>query len=203
MAEAPTLFFDIGGVILTNAWDTETRRLAADTFSLDFSEFETRHEMLKTAFETGRIGLDVYLLRAVFHRTRPFSIDEFQQYMYEQSKPLEALEWIRALASKGKCRLFSLNNESREMHEYRVRTYKLHQVFDGFCASCYLGQAKPDAGIYAAAIGIAGCARTRAVIVDDRSMNVEAAEAAGFQAIKYEGLEKLKSTLRETYGVEA
>lgn len=201
--EAPTLFFDLGGVLLTNGWDTETRRRAADTFGLDYAEFQTRHEMLKTALETGRVGLDAYLLRTVFHRTRRFTMDEFQQFMYEQSKPLEALEWVRALAATGGCRLFSLNNESRELHEYRVRTYRLQQIFDGFCTSCYLGLAKPDAGVYAAAMGIAGCPRTRAVFIDDRSMNVEAAEAAGFQAIKYEGLEALRARLREAYGLEA
>ena len=52
MPVAPTLFFDIGGVVLTNGWDTGTRKRAAETFGLDYPEFQTRHEMLKTAFET-------------------------------------------------------------------------------------------------------------------------------------------------------
>lgn len=203
MHDVPTLFFDIGGVILTNAWDTDRRKRAAEAFNLDFQEFQTRHEMLKTAFETGRIGLDTYLLRAVFHRSRPFTMDDFQEFMYAQSEPLEALEWVRALAATGAFRLFTLNNESRELHEHRVRTFKLHQVFDGFCTSCYLGVVKPDASIYSSALGIAGCPRSRALFIDDRPLNVEAADAAGFHAALYRDVDGLRRVLKETYGFEA
>ena len=56
MARLPTLFFDVGGVLLTNAWDHPARKRAAATFALDYQEFQTRHEMLKTAFETGRVA---------------------------------------------------------------------------------------------------------------------------------------------------
>ena len=56
MARVPTLFFDVGGVLLTNAWDTAARQRAAAAFGLDYPEFQTRHEMLKTAFETGRLS---------------------------------------------------------------------------------------------------------------------------------------------------
>ena len=48
----PSYFFDVGGVLLTNGWDTGARKRAAETFGLDYPDFQTRHEMLKTAFET-------------------------------------------------------------------------------------------------------------------------------------------------------
>ena len=35
MPGRPTLFFDVGGVLLTNGWDTAARRRAAETFGLD------------------------------------------------------------------------------------------------------------------------------------------------------------------------
>ncbi len=162
MAEAPTLFFDIGGVILTNAWDTAARNRAAEAFGLDNVEFQTRHGMVKTAFETGRLSLDGYVKKTVFHRSRTFSPDDFKTFMYSQSKPLtEALTWVRELAASGKYRLYSLNNESRELHEYRVRTYKLDTVFRGFCTSCYLRDVKPDEDIYLNALGIASCGHAR------------------------------------------
>src|ERR1051325_10277438 len=101
MADLPTLFFDVGGVILTNAWDTAARKRAVEAFGLDYAEFQRRHEMLKTAFETGRLGLDSYIHKTVFHRSRPFSPEDFQAFMYSQSQPLdEAFDWIRALAAK-------------------------------------------------------------------------------------------------------
>src|SRR5690606_38483687 len=158
MPRIPTLFFDVGGVLLTNAWDTPTRKRAVEAFGLDPTDFQTRHEMLKTSFETGRLSLKSYIHKTVFHRSRTFSPDDFVAFMYAQSKPMgETLEWVRALAGSGRCRLFTLNNESRELHEYRVRTFGLGSIFRGFLTSCYLGQAKPDEGIYLAALGIAGC----------------------------------------------
>src|SRR4051794_585724 len=112
MADVPTLFFDVGGVLLTNGWDTGSRRRAAETFGLDFPEFQTRHEMLKTAFETGRLSLDAYIRKAVFHRARSFAPEDFKVFMFNQSQPLgETLEWVHALARSGHCRLFTLNNE--------------------------------------------------------------------------------------------
>lgn len=203
MLDKPTLFFDIGGVLLTNGWDTACRKRAADRFGIDYPEFQTRHEMSKTALETGRITLETYLHRTVFHRPRPFSVDEFQEFMYSQSQPLEeSLDWVRTLAARDSCYLFTLNNESRELHEYRVRTFKLHQIFRGFLTSCYLGQVKPDEGMYSAALGIASCSKTRALFIDDRALNVEAAVAAGFQAVQFTGVAALREFLGQ-HGIDS
>jgi putative hydrolase of the HAD superfamily len=204
MSQTPTLFFDVGGVILTNGWDTAARKAAAEAFGLDYPEFQTRHEMLKTSFETGRLTLDAYVRKAVFHRSRPFAPEEFQQFMYTRSQPLDGgatLEWLRALAASGQYRLYTLNNESRELHEYRVRTFKLGEVFRGFLTSCYLGQVKPDEAIYLNALGIAGCPRERAVFIDDRELNVEPAQALGLHAVRFTGLDPLREALQE-FGVE-
>ncbi len=195
---APTLFFDIGGVLLTNAWDTGARRRAAETFGLDYPEFQTRHEMLKTGFETGRITLDTYLNKAVFHRPRSFKPETFKEFMCHQSQPIgETLEWVRALARTGNCRLYTLNNESKELHEFRVRVFQLDTIFRGFLTSCYLGQAKPDEGIYLSALGIASCSGADAIFIDDRALNVEPALALGLNAFQFEGLDSLRAYLKD------
>jgi putative hydrolase of the HAD superfamily len=198
MAQVPTLFFDVGGVLLTNAWDTAARKRAAETFKLDYQEFQTRHEMLKTAFETGRLSLEIYLRKTVFHTHRDFTPADFCDFMFRQSQPLgETLEWVRALARSRFCRLFTLNNESAELHEYRVKKFQLDAIFRGFLASCYLGQVKPDEGIYLSALGIAGCDRNDAVFIDDRPLNVEPAHALGLSAVVFQGLDSLRDFLRE------
>lgn len=201
MTEAPTLFFDVGGVLLTNGWDTPARKRAAELFGLDYPEFQTRHEMLKTAFETGRLSLDAYVKKTVFHRERDFAPEDFQRFMFESSQLLgDTLDWVRSLADSGKYRLFTLNNESRELHENRVRTFGLASVFRAFFTSCYLGQVKPDEDIYVNALGIAGCGPERAVFIDDRPLNVEPAHALGFNAVLFQGLDDLRARLRE-FGV--
>lgn len=202
MADVPTLFFDVGGVLLTNAWDTASRKAAAQHFQIDFQEFQTRHEMLKTAFETGRLSLQTYMNKAVFHKPRSFTPEDFREFMHSQSKPIEdVLDWLRTIAARRKYRLFTLNNESRELQEYRVRTFRLHEIFECFFTSCYLGQAKPDEGIYLNALGIASCGRHHAVFIDDRELNVEPAQALGLHAVQFTGLDALREFLRG-HGVE-
>jgi putative hydrolase of the HAD superfamily len=201
MADRPTLFFDVGGVLLTNGWDTGARRRAAEHFRLDFPEFQTRHEMLKTAYETGRLPLEGYIRRAVFHRARDFRADDFKQFMFACSQPLgDTLEWVRALARSGRCRLFTLNNESRELHEHRVRAFQLDTIFSGFLTSCYLGQVKPDEAIYLNALGIAACGQQDAIFIDDRALNVEPATALGLNGVLFQGLDGLRESLRQ-FGV--
>ncbi|MBX6315533.1 MAG: HAD-IA family hydrolase [Isosphaeraceae bacterium] len=205
MPQVTTLFFDLGGVLLTNAWDTGARKRAAAAFGLDYQEFQTRHEMLKTAFETGRLTLDDYVRKAIFHRPRPFSPEDFKAFMFSQSQLLgggETLEWVRTLAAAGRYRLFTLNNESRELHEYRVRTFGLDAIFLAFFTSCYLGQAKPDEDIYLNALGIAHCPSERAVFIDDRALNVEPALALGLNAVLYQDLDALRAYLKD-HGVTA
>jgi putative hydrolase of the HAD superfamily len=122
--------------------------------------------------------------------------------MYAQSTPIgETLDWVKGLAASGRYRLFTLNNESRELHEYRVRTFGLGSIFRGFLTSCYLGLAKPDEGIYRAALGIAGCAPADALFIDDRALNVEPALALGLDAVHFQGLEPLRAALAER-GIE-
>lgn len=196
MSTARTLFFDVGGVLLTNGWDTAARNRAIEAFGLDALDFHTRHGMVKTAFETGRLSLDAYIEKTVFHVERPFSREEFRALMLDQSQPLgETLDWVRKLAAGGMHRLFTLNNESRELHEHRVRTFGLGSIFRAFLTSCYLGQVKPDEEIYRNARGIAGCGAGDAIFIDDRPVNVETAIRLGFRAIRFQDLDTLRAEL--------
>ena len=196
MSESSTLFFDVGGVILTNAWDTPARERAIAAFGLDAVDFHARHGMVKTAFETGRLSLDSYIQKTVFHVERPFSPADFRAFMFQQSRLLgETLEWVRSLAATGRHRLFTLNNESRELHEYRVGTFGLCSVFQAFLTSCYLGQVKPDEDLYRNALGIAGCHAGQGIFVDDRPVNVETALTMGLRAIRFENLDQLRAAL--------
>jgi putative hydrolase of the HAD superfamily len=50
-------------VLLTNAWDHTQRTAALKHFDLDEKEFHSRHEMVISSFERGKISLDEYLDR--------------------------------------------------------------------------------------------------------------------------------------------
>ena len=79
MPKISAVFWDIGGVLLTNAWDHKQRKQALQQFQLDETEFEDRHEMLVSSFERGKINLADYLERTVFYRPRPFTEDALKK----------------------------------------------------------------------------------------------------------------------------
>ena len=99
MPKISALFFDVGGVLLSNAWDRAQRLHALQNFNLDEVEFDDRHDMLASSFERGKISLDEYLDRTVFYRPRAFTRKAFRDFLFSLSQPdREALDLARALA---------------------------------------------------------------------------------------------------------
>jgi putative hydrolase of the HAD superfamily len=196
MAGISSLFWDNGGVILTNGWDRSSRRAAVEKFHLDWADFEDRHELMLSAFESGRATLDEYLRRTVFYRERPYTADQFKQFMFEQSQPFpEALEFLGKLAGTRRYRLAALNNESLEINEYRIRKFHLRDYFAAFFSSCYLGVRKPDAGIYSLALKITQCDPAECILIDDRGLNLECARELGMKTIQFQNTGQLRDEL--------
>src|SRR5882757_6707080 len=93
-----TIFTDIGGVLLTNGWDSASRKKAVEIFKLDGAETESRHHLTFDTYEVGKLTLDDYLKRVVFYKRRNFSPDDFKKFMFSQSKPYpEMLALLREL----------------------------------------------------------------------------------------------------------
>ena len=191
------ILFDVGGVLLTNGWDTRERALAIETFHLDPADFEARHHAVYDAWERGAISVKAYLDATVFNEPRSFSPDEFFAFMLTQSKllPDGALGTLKELSASNKYMLGALNNEARETNEYRFEKFGLRSYFKVAFSSCYLGLRKPDIIIYQRALDILGRPPERILFIDDRTENVAGALKAGMRAIRFEGEEGLRREL--------
>src|ERR1022692_2776735 len=197
------IFWDVGGVLLTNAWDRTQRIAALEHFRLDEEEFHDRHEMVVSSFERGKISLDEYLERTVFYRNRPFTRVEFRDYMFSLSQPMpEVLAFARGLASSGKYFMGTINNESRELNLHRIETYGLREIFRLFVSSCFVGLRKPESGIYRLAIETTQIKPEQCCFIDDRALNLECAANLGMRTIQMQTLEQLREELRKL-GVKA
>ncbi|MGA8270318.1 MAG: HAD family phosphatase [Candidatus Sulfotelmatobacter sp.] len=197
------IFWDVGGVLLTNAWDHTERAAALEHFRLNQKEFDARHEPLVSAFERGEISLDEYLDRAVFYCDRPFTRDEFRDYMYSLSQPMqEVLAFARALAESGKYFMGTINNESRELNLYRIEKYGLREIFRLFVSSCFVGLRKPESGIYRLAVEITQINPEECCFIDDRALNLECAAKLGMRTIQMQAIAQLREELGKL-GVKA
>lgn len=198
MPNITAIFWDVGGVLLTNAWDREQRKHTLDHFQLDEAEFSDRHDMVVSSFERGKITLKEYLERTIFYRPRPFTPKQFEDYIYSLSRELDgSLEFARGLARSGKYLMSTINNESRELNLYRIQAFKLREVFNFFVSSCFVRLRKPEDGIYQLALDLTERAPEECVFIDDRPLNLDAAARLGMHVIRKEGRDQLKQDLQE------
>jgi putative hydrolase of the HAD superfamily len=193
------LFWDIGGVLLSNGWDRDQRRAVVTQFGLDPEDFQERHKLIVPELEMGRMTLGDYLDQTVFCHPTSFDREAFVDAMQAQSVPNgPALDLLRQLT--GQLRMYALNNESRELNEHRRRKFELGDMLLAFFSSCYLGLSKPGPAIYRLALDLAGVQPGQAVMIDDRLQNVEAARSVGMQAIQFRDAAQVRAEL-ERLGV--
>ena len=193
-----TIFFDIGGVLLTDGWGHDSRRAAADHFGLDWEEYRDRHEKVAHAIETNRMTLDQYLNRAVFYRPRSFTRQEFRGFIFAQSQPKpESIEIAKQLAASKTSFMATINNEILELNSYRLEKFGLRAIFPVFFSSCFLGLRKPDEAIYRTALQITQRNAGECIFIDDREVNLECPREMGFKTILFREADQLRSQLHE------
>jgi len=194
------IFFDIGGVLLSNGWGHESRQAAARKFGFDYVEMNYLHEFIFNVYEIGSITLDEYLNTTLFYRPRNFTKEEIKDFMYDQSVELpDTLQWLKQWKRKNtdRFRFISINNEGRELNEYRISKFRLHDFFDAFVSSCEVGMRKPDPGIFKLAMGIAQAKPEECIYFDDRIILVEAAAKTGIESHQHKNFESTKSILEQ------
>jgi putative hydrolase of the HAD superfamily len=192
------IFLDIGGVILNNGWDRTMRSKAAEKFGLDYDELNERHHLTFDTYEVGKLSLNEYLKRVVFYESRPFSMDEFQEYIFRQSKEIpEMISLVSKLKSAYSLRIAAISNEGREITEYRIQKFKLDRLIDFFISSCFVHFRKPDVDIYRIAMDIAQVRPEQAVYIDDRPMFVDVASDLGIRGIAHTSLDETREALED------
>ncbi|MBC8151506.1 MAG: HAD-IA family hydrolase [Bacteroidetes bacterium] len=190
------LFLDVGGVLLTNGWDRNARRRAAQAFNLDYEQLNERHHLTFDTYESGKLSLDDYLERIVFYEPRPYTPADFTTFIMEQSQPFDdMIELVCRLKPQYGLKLVAVNNEGREINGYRIAKFGLDKFFDAFVSSCYVHVRKPDTDIFRLALDIAQLQPEQVVYIDDRLMFVEVAQALGMNCIHHRSYDSTRQQL--------
>jgi putative hydrolase of the HAD superfamily len=202
LPDITTLFWDIGGVIMTNGWDHNSRHEAVAKFNLDEIDFRDRHDLSFPSFDAGNISIDEYLDRTLFYRPRPFSREDFVTFMYAQSKEYPGSRAILDAATKtGKYFIGAINNEPLELNQYRIENFDLRRNFQVFFSSCYVHSRKPEELIFRLALAVTQRAPEKCVFIDDRPLNLESPCKLGINTIHYQNPDQLRKDLVK-FGVE-
>ena len=190
------LFFDVGGILLSNGWGHESRKKAAIQFGLNYTEVDALHNFIFNVYEIGSITLDEYLDTVIFNYPRDFVRQDFKDFMYSESVELpDMLQWLKEWKKDCGFRIISINNEGKELNDYRVQKFKLHKAFDAFISSCEVKMRKPDPRIFKLALGIAQASASQCVYFDDRIMFANAAQKLGIRSFHHTGFESTKEIL--------
>ncbi|MCC7308670.1 MAG: HAD hydrolase-like protein [Acidobacteria bacterium] len=180
------LFLDIGGVLLTDGWNTEFREQAAAKFGLDFAEMEDRHRLVFGVYEEGKLSLDEYLDRTVFYEQRQFTHGQFKEFMFACSKAdAEMIELVRMLKAQYHLKAIVVSNEARELNAFRIHKFRLAEFIDAFVSSCFVGMRKPDAEIFRLALDIAQVPAEQIVYLENTAMYVDIADSFGINSIHH------------------
>ena len=191
-----TLFVDVGGVLLTNGWDHHERRRAAKHFKLNWPEMDERHRLVFATHEEGKLSFEEYLTWVVFYEKRPFTRNQFRDFMFAQSKPYpRMLELLAQLKVQHGVKIVVISNESRAVNAYRIRTFKLDRLVDTFISSCFVGMRKPDVEIFRLALDLTQTVPGQAVFIDNTPMFVQTAERLGIKSVLHVHYEDTRAKL--------
>ncbi len=195
-----TLFLDIGGVLLTNGWGQTARNKTIAHFKLDGNVVNERHHLTFDTYEEGKLTLTDYLKRVIFYEKRKFSENDFTTFMFNQSLAYhDTIKFFKEIKKRYRLKVIAVSNEGRELNAYRIKKYKLNELFDAFVSSSYVHLRKPDVDIFLMAGDISQTLPENSLFIDDRLMFVQVAQTIGINGIHFEGLDKVKTQLK-TFG---
>jgi HAD superfamily hydrolase (TIGR01509 family) len=192
-----TIFFDLGGVLLSNGWDETQRASVLPKFDVFLDGYETRHGAANYRWERGLETARWFFDQTVFYEPRKFTFEDLWPEVEGQSSVMypEVYDILRELRAQKKYKIATLNNESRELHDFRMEKFDLRKYFDFFICSGYVREMKPHPDIYRSALEISGTPAAQTVFIDDKEENCAAARGLGMNAIHFTSPRQLRLAL--------
>ena len=179
-----TLFLDIGGVLLTNGWDTALRRQTAEHFHVDYTELDHRHRVTYDTYEEGKMSLETYLRQIIFFEPRSFTTADVQNYILEQAEPYQdTIDLVQRLKAVYGLKIAVVSNEGREIAEDRIARFHLKDFVDFFIVSAFVHFRKPDLDIYRLALDVAHVQPQQVAYIEDRPLLCEVATELGIHSV--------------------
>lgn len=196
-ATIDAVIFDLGGVLID--WNpeylyrkiftaqTEMRAFLSSVCTLEWNEEQDAGRSLEEG-------------TALLVRQFPHYETEIRAYYGRWEEMLGTpiagtIDLLRRLKEQG-MPLFALTNWSAETYPLAAKRYDFLGWFDGVVVSGAEKDRKPFASFYRTLLTRYSLDASRVLFIDDNARNVEGAEKAGLQAIRFHSPEQLAEALR-------
>lgn len=121
---------------------------------------------------------------------------EVESYFWDVCVRDEAvISWLKGLKSLGKYKIGVLSNVGPQHFEKLFSIAEQQELFDKVILSYNVGMAKPDVAIFELTAQELGVQPNECVMIDDTSLNIEAAINAGMQGIQFISLGQSRDEL--------
>jgi putative hydrolase of the HAD superfamily len=189
-----TVIFDFGYVLSLPPQTSDYQSLAA-LAGIDGQPFEKIYWGQRADYDRGAIDGPAYWRRiaeAAGKELAPAQIDSLiaaDIAIWMRANPI-MMNWVRALKSRG-LKIAVLSNMPIEISRHMRQYAPWFRDFDYVCFSAEVQLAKPQAAIFRACLKVLRSRPDECLFIDDRAENVEAAQALGLHALKFESVQKL------------
>jgi len=187
------------GMVLTDKPDADAYATLLRITGLPEDRFEPLYWADRHAYDEGKLtGLEFWqkLILAAELNLSPETVQELNHWdarMWTTENPV-MLAWQLELKKHGFLTAI-LSNMGDNVLENMKREFDWLPRFDVLVWSYQLRMAKPDPAIYHHVLDDLGVRPEEALFLDDKLINIEAAQAVGMQAIQFTNVEKLREDL--------
>lgn len=192
------VIFDYGEVLCHRPTAEETARLAS-FFSLRADQLPALWERNRGPYDRGDLEPEVYWSMLAKEAGATLGPDQLQAIhdldMAMWSKVNSSMvEWLNQLRSGG-IKLGLLSNMHPGMVAHCRKQFSWLKNFDFVTFSAEVRLIKPDPAIYEHTLRGLGVTASESLFLDDREVNVRAAQALGINAFRFESIEQLRHEL--------
>ena len=188
------------GMVLTGPQDPEAHAALLRITGLPLESFEPLYWADRHAYDEGKLpGLAFWqkFLRDAGLNLAPGAAEELNLWdgrMWTTQNPA-MLAWQLKLKQRGILTAI-LSNMGDNVHENMQREFDWLPRFDVLVWSYQLKMAKPDPAIYQHVLKELGVSAEETLFLDDKLINIQAAQSLGFKAIQFSSVERLRADLQ-------
>jgi len=198
MSKTTNIVFDLGNVLID--WDPRHlyRKLLGNETEVEWflenvcnDEWNIKHDKGQS-FDKG-----ISELSKLFPQYTDLIKNWFDRWEEMLGGPIENTVELLAELKKLGFPLYILSNWSAETYPKAEAIYEFLKWFDGKIISGEVGKIKPDPEIFHILIDTYNLNPENSVFIDDKLINIEAANLIGFQGIHFKNAESLRNDLRK------